>query len=504
MGFNLGAFASGLAQGGINTYSTLDDIERKQKADAREEERMGAWRKEQEGKEALRTAALEVPTGDTVQTPTFQGMTGSYDQQDAPMRTEAITPEQKNANFRQRALALGADPMAVQDYEARGLQADAARMTLKKGGFELKSLQRQDDLDTQIDAERKSWQQDMVKMKTRVDDTFAKDGITGIRKEFAPELKQAGVTMDVVGNKVTLKQGKNVLEAFDVKEAPQVLEKYLGMHYVQGFGERLASKGLFKTPAEAIDYAFKTREAARKDRDTDSAIALRGAQTTEALSKADANRAYGKAIGQKTGIWSMVGTDSDGQPVSYDRNTGSFARPDGKPVQDPSIFKKLTGERAPVSPADINSFLEKQSGTVVRIDERTKKPVTLGQLPLAEQRRIAMETLGGPAAPATGGLPDADGSKMVRPGQAAPQAQPQAAALPTKSATPSTYGNIDPHMQREAAARVQALDAEIAQVEIRAAAAARSEDPRAIIQYGNVLNALRAQREQAASSPLLK
>jgi hypothetical protein len=121
-----------------------------------------------------------------------------------------------------------------------------------------------------------------------------------------------------------------------------------------------------------------------------------------------------------------VGTDKDGVPVSYDRNTGNFARSDGKPVQDTTLFRKVTGAAATkeISASDVNSFLKDQAGQVVIIDPDTKKPVRLSDLPLEEQNQIARTILGGaPAGPASGGLPDVDPGKMRLPGQgAAPQA----------------------------------------------------------------------------------
>jgi hypothetical protein len=145
MAFNLGAFAGGLAKGGMDTYVTLKDIERRDQEAAQRAEVHDAWKKEQAGKEGLRQAIGEIPSGDTVQVPTYEGMTGGLDQQDIPTRAETISPDQKMANFRQRAIALGADPTAVQQYEAGGLQIQSAKQGLKKGDMELGRLKAEDD-----------------------------------------------------------------------------------------------------------------------------------------------------------------------------------------------------------------------------------------------------------------------------------------------------------------------------------------------------------------------
>ena len=64
---------------------------------------------------------------------------------------------------------------------------------------------------------------------------------------------------------------------------------------------------------------------------------------------ADANyrNAAAKAVGEKPGNWTVIGTDTDGAPISYNKNDGSTARPDGKKIRDVEFFKKITGERAP-------------------------------------------------------------------------------------------------------------------------------------------------------------
>lgn len=146
MGFNFGAFAGGLGKGAMDTYTTLKDQQSREEASQRAERALRMQEDEalrlRTEREALRSAIGEIPQGDTVRVPTFQGMTGSYDQQDAPTRTEAITPEQKMANFRSRAVALGADPTAALQYEAGGLQLESSRQGLKKGTLEIGELER--------------------------------------------------------------------------------------------------------------------------------------------------------------------------------------------------------------------------------------------------------------------------------------------------------------------------------------------------------------------------
>ena len=128
MAFNFGAFAGGLAKGGLDTYSTLTDIEAKQQETKRREAEFGAWQKDQAGKEALRTAIAE-QGGEKTFTPNFSG-TGGMDSNDVAPTPVTQTPSQRLGGAMERAVQMGADPMAVMQYKQAARQdisADAAQ-----------------------------------------------------------------------------------------------------------------------------------------------------------------------------------------------------------------------------------------------------------------------------------------------------------------------------------------------------------------------------------------
>lgn len=128
MAFNFGAFAGGLAKGGMDTYSTLTDIEAKAQETKRREAEFGAWQKEQAGKEALRAAIAE-QGGEKTFTPNFSG-TGGMDSNDVAPTPVTQTASQRLGGSMERALAMGADPMQVMQYKqtARAdISADAAQ-----------------------------------------------------------------------------------------------------------------------------------------------------------------------------------------------------------------------------------------------------------------------------------------------------------------------------------------------------------------------------------------
>lgn len=132
MAFNLGAFAGGLAKGGMDTYSTLTDIEAKKQETEQRKEQFDAWRKEQAGKEALRAAIAEQGDMNTA-TPAAM-MTGPAPQglpQEGGYMTPEVAASEKLARVRQRAIEGGADPTAVMQY-ANAQRADTAAFNTDK------------------------------------------------------------------------------------------------------------------------------------------------------------------------------------------------------------------------------------------------------------------------------------------------------------------------------------------------------------------------------------
>jgi hypothetical protein len=318
----------------------------------------------------------------------------------------------------------------------RGQTFRAGSQQLRKGQFELDGLQRDADFTKRVDAAMQGVYADMAKRLQSVETIAQTDGMKGLVTTFGPELRKAFPGMDVslVGNNIVVRQGKKTVQTIgNINEAVSALQGVAQLEFAGKMENAMVTKGLFKTPQDMVTF-FRDRENnARAGRESDSRINLQGAQATNQRAQAGYYNTRSVSDSQRTGNWTPVGTDRDGTPVSYDRNSGQFARADGKPVQDTTLFRKVTGAPAAkeVSAADINNFMKDQAGAVVRVDKNTGKPVRLSDLPLSEQRALAIETLGG-AAPATAGgssLPDADPSKMRLPGQPASAGQSQALPL---------------------------------------------------------------------------
>lgn len=128
MAFNLGAFAGGLAKGGMDTYQTLEAIDSQKKRDALVELQTKEAEQAMKGREALRSAIAE-QGGEKTFTPNFSG-TGGMDSNDVAPTPVVQTPSERVGRSTERAIQMGADPMAVMQYKQAARQdisADAAQ-----------------------------------------------------------------------------------------------------------------------------------------------------------------------------------------------------------------------------------------------------------------------------------------------------------------------------------------------------------------------------------------
>lgn len=127
MGFNFGALAGGAAQGYTTTAKTMSDIEAQKKRDALVELQTKEAEQTLQGKEALRTAIAQ-QGGENTYSPNFGG-TGGIDSDTAPTPVKLSSTE-RMGNIGERAIAAGADPMAVMQYKnaaRQDINADSAQ-----------------------------------------------------------------------------------------------------------------------------------------------------------------------------------------------------------------------------------------------------------------------------------------------------------------------------------------------------------------------------------------
>lgn len=274
MGFDLGVALGAAANSGLNTYTQLTKIKQEKAKEERDLARFGEEQKAWKAREALQQAAAEVPTSNTVPVQTMVGATGGVDE-GLPMVQQAITPEEKAANFRQRALTLGADPTAVQQYEAGGLQIAGAKQNLEKGGYEINSLKDTDQFNKKFRSTMDSLHTDMTNKVDAAHTLAETDGMNGLVKTYGSELKKAyGHDIALVGNNIVVKdaKGKTIQTISNTQDALAALDGHFKTMFGSEMESRMLSQGLFKTPQELHAYlnnkeqtALKGREVAAKE-----------------------------------------------------------------------------------------------------------------------------------------------------------------------------------------------------------------------------------------------
>lgn len=472
---SFGAFAAGLAKGGLDTYAQLTEIERRKQAEARAERdltmRETEFNRAQEERQALKDAAAQTygRVGKEALSGNLQQDAGIGAQQAQGLQVDSgdtgfdtADRQQLADTLRANATAQGAAvpelpkytrQQAAQDYASRLYAIDPAKAQQAEGNaLTLKGAERNERYAQRVEVAM-GFQQGVLSSLQK----NGGDAAAVLKEMFQPlynENKLPGLadgkTADIVpsaagGQSIVLKDKKgNVVETMPADM--NTLKKLTGL--AQGLMLQSASPDMY----------FKVREDDRGERrieidekklklDQDkfaedmklNPLKMKELEAKIRSYNADANyrNAAAKAAGAKSGNWSVLGTDSDGQPISYDRNSGTFARQDGKPIQDVSFFKKITGERPEkpaVSNADAISWLEKNQGTIVEASKDQKgKGTRLADLPADEQMDYARRILGGSVAP-KGGLPDVNPKAMVKPGAAAPAGAP--AAAPAAMALP--------------------------------------------------------------------
>ncbi len=211
---------------------------------------------------------------------------------------------------------------------------------------------------------------------------------------------------------------------------------------------------------------------------------------------ADANyrNSLAKSAAEKTGNWAVLGADTDGQPISYDKNTGNFARKDGKPIQDVTFFKKITGEREPKPVPDealkklqqnyadeVSGAKTSEQATAIR-KKYAGLGVNTGYVDVVEDKTKTVKKGEDPFA---GG---GKGGTVAAPASAIP--------LPTSAPAPR-YGNISPEVTGPITDRIGSLD-----IEIERAMQTLRQQPN--LANAQALQALRTQRDQLAANPLVR
>ena len=269
MAFNLGAFAGGLAKGGMDTYSNLVDIEAKQKETQRRE---AEWK----AQDALDKAYAETYGAGDTKTNVAYGVPGAdgskpveYSDADgpavAPVTTQSkYTAQQKAEDFQRKAAALGARGIDIQKTTAGGYQLENERRT------------------NEINQKKFSLIQERAEAEATLK-TLAENGDTaGIVNHFGPLMAaQTGNSYALVngpkGQTVEVRDGKGKLIESHKADAASLAGK---------LGTAMEDHYLNQFAAVDPEFGLKVRKDKRESRELD---------IKEPYYKAEANKANAQA-----------------------------------------------------------------------------------------------------------------------------------------------------------------------------------------------------------------
>jgi hypothetical protein len=553
MAFNLGAFAGGLAKGGMDTYARLTEIEERRKEremrEAADRRQAIEFEDRMREKESVRSAAAESygRIGKAALSGDLQADTGigpqqaamltnnsgdafdAYDRaqiaetlrQNAQRQGEvAATPEAKAVAAQYNpALPTMTRDMAADEYSKRlyaaGLTekaqaAEAGALGISAGKRAERSGRKQEEFSNWLSGALTSVAADPVAGLQAQLDAYNKDpahkdgqkativkGEDGTHSLVRTDEKTGKV---VASDPITPESAKAAIEAMAFQKW-----KALPGNYKEALEQTRKDKEL-KLTERKVDIDFEKLGIDKKTFDlnrdkfveeqklTPGKIAVMDAQIKNYNADSNYRNAKAKEASEKTGNWSVLGADTDGQPISYDKNTGAFARKDGKPIQDVTFFKKITGEREPKPvPDKANERLQQNFADEVS-NARTPEERTAIQ-----KKYSALGVNTGYVDPVAAAMKDAkiSGDPFAGGGKGGAVAAPASAIpLPTPAPAPR-YGNISPEVTGPITDRIGSLDIEIE----RAMQTLRQQPSLANAQ---ALQTLRAQRDQLAANPLVR
>jgi hypothetical protein len=558
MAFNLGAFASGLAKGGIGTYVTLQELEEKKKEremrEAADRRQAIEFEDRMREKESVRSAAAESygRIGKAALSGDLQADTGIGPQQAAGLTNnsgdafDAYDRAQIAETLRQNAQRQG-EVAATPEAKAVAAQYNPARPTMTKemaadeyskrlyaagltekaqaaeaGALNISSGKRAERY-AQRQETALGFQQNVLDSLKQANGDIAKV----LEEHFVPiynegklpgldDGKTATIAKNAMGgNSIVLtdKKGKqevlpadiNTLQSLTSKVQDLMMASSSPENYWRGkedfrknqelkLSERRVGIEAEKLGVDKDTLKLNRDKFAEEQKLTPGKIAESEAKVKNYNADANYRNSLAKSLGEKTGNWAVLGADTDGEPISYDKNTGNFARKDGKPIQDVTFFKKITGERdAKPVPDKANEQLQKNyadevSGakTPEEIKAIQKKYSTLGvSTGYVDPVAAAMKDAKPGSDPFAGG---GKGGTVAAPKAAIP--------MPTPAPVPR-YGNISQEVTGPITDRIGNLD-----IEIERAMQTLRQQPTP--QNAQVLQTLRAQRDQLAANPLIR
>lgn len=309
--------------------------------------------------------------------------------QDETGKTYAVQPltgDKAADRYEQLAGAAG-NPMAMK--EAVGLKKSqteiaAAKQQLKLGEqtYDLNKFK----LDKEGDGQKfdRKFQDALAEVMTQSKDTLDKikataetGGMKGLVDTFGSQLKTAFKhDIALVGNSIIVKDndGKTLHTINSTAEAVSLLEGAAKEQFTKSLSDKMVTSGLFRNTEELNSFVKNQREynvsmmnavSSRMQAEASQAtgqlardkfVKMSDAELAELKEKtkghqADAawRNAAAASMSEKPKNWELVGADSDGVPISHNKNDNTFARSDGAAIKNYDFFKKFTGDKSTIN-----------------------------------------------------------------------------------------------------------------------------------------------------------
>lgn len=361
MSFNFGAFAGAAAKSGMDTYSTLAAIESQKKRDALVELQTKEAEQAMKGREALRSAIAE-QGGEKTFTPNFGG-TGGMDSNDVAPTPVTQTPTERMSRSTERAIQLGADPVAVMQYK------NAARQ------------------DINADSAQKvfDWMQGSNK-------AVADKGLVKAAEEYLiPQYNSnKGLLNDGMTAKVVSTKAGPIVQFADAQGNIQHnMTKPLTL---ETFGQARDLVGSSMLMASGPEHFYKGQELGLKGREV-------AAKEADVKSSGEYRRALGGKASQTQGQAMNEKITALGAVYRRADPNLSVEAAEKKAAQE--LVKSPDARADLVTAADVNKFLETHADAPeMKVKGKDGK---MELRPLEERIGIARRALGGGAAPAASG-----------------------------------------------------------------------------------------------------
>lgn len=494
MALNFGAALGAAAKSGMDTYMSMEENERRKKELAFKEQE-AAYQEEQRNQERKlnEITGQTLGMGDTrVTGQDYTGVTGGIDTAEPALKTEAYTPQQKMADFKQRALAAGVPLQKVTATAGAHRAEKYAEREEMALGF---SQQIRDEIaadPTNLGAV----------FKKHFQDAYNAGKLPGLGDGKTAEVVPMGtggesiVLRDEKGKAVrTIPLTVDTIESITKKWGDLMMRDSNPANYWKSREEDLKARQVGATEKSA-DAAMKSAEAAVMNAKTN--------QQAESA-KSEYYRALAKKTGQTMTDQKLELIEANSAIIMRANPNMSKAEADLKAAQE--IFKSPEARAGVVTPDQINTFIQNNPDLM----QKKGKSGKMEPLSATERVDVARTALtrgtGGGATPtnatdaalakASAGGADPFAPKGSQPPGAVDTENvpaPPASAIPSG---PTRYGNIDPAMQDRLQADVNAISKQIVDAE-----AALRATPNLV--NAQNLQRLRLERDKLAANPLLR